>query len=109
MGDAVAVWPFETGFGPRPLDHPEPGRARRDGRPLRPSVLLAEMWPPAFARGRPWTGVRDQAQVRATVEALSALDGAGWGEWLSPRSAAALDPVARHRVLEEEGWILGVG
>ena len=109
LGDAVAVWPFETGFGPRPLDRPDPGRARRDGRVLRPSVLLAEMWPPAFARGRTWTGVRDQAQVRATVEALSGLDADGWADWLSPRSAAALGPGPRRRVLDEEGWILGVG
>jgi hypothetical protein len=108
LGDAVAVWPFETGFGPCPLDGPDPDRAVRDGRRLRPTVLLAEMWPPAFTRGRTLDGFRDQAQVRATVEAVAGLDAASWAAWLSPGPVGPLGPGARRRVLDEEGWILGV-
>ena len=108
LGDAVAVWPFETGFGPRPLDRPDRARAVRDGRPLRPTVLLAEMWPPAFTRGRALTGVRDEAQVRATAEAVAGLTAGEWAHWLRPATVAELGPAARRRVLEEEGWILGV-
>lgn len=107
FGAAVAVWPFDTGFGPDPLGRPDPALARRDGRTLTPQVLLAEVWPSMFERD-PAAGVRDEGQVRGAVSSLAALDAGGWARLLAPRSAEVLGPVEHHAVIDEEGWILGV-
>ncbi|PZU57007.1 MAG: cobalamin biosynthesis protein CbiG [Brevundimonas sp.] len=96
LGPSGAVWPFGTGW--RALT-PE------DVAPL--SALVVEVWPSMFD-ARPAEGeYKDQAQVRATAEALARLDDAGdlAGAFAPPKSAA---PELIDRVEQEEGWILGV-
>lgn len=103
-GAVVHVWPFTSGLEP-PVPHG------------RPDVVLAEVWPSMFdhravaeARG----AVRDEAQVRTVAATLADLDVRGTlSSWFSPdlRPAATDDPVdvIVRRVVEEEGWTLGVG
>ncbi|MDU9005654.1 molybdopterin-binding protein [Sedimentitalea todarodis] len=79
FSETVAVWPFE------PLDTP---------------VALVEIWPglinPAVKQAEANGELRDAAQVRLLVRALSRLDPATLGELL------AVDA-------PEEGWIMGLG
>jgi precorrin-8X/cobalt-precorrin-8 methylmutase len=86
----AAVWPFETGFE----------------QSLRP-VTLVEIYPSMF----PLTGKiepRDREQVEVSVTRFAELDAAGLlGEFLSA-PGVLLDSQKRD-VLEEEGWIAGVG
>lgn len=95
-----AVWPFETGFTPRPSRSPGP------------SIVHAEIWPgiadgDLIAAEMATTGaVRDQAQVRLMCRWARERDIAralaGWFD----RPAGLDDDTAR--VAEgEEGWILG--
>ena len=96
LGPSGAVWPFGTGW--RAL-------SQEDVQPL--SALVVEVWPSMFD-ARPAGGeYKDQAQVRATAEALARLDDAGdlAGAFAPPKSAA---PDLIERVEQEEGWILGV-
>ncbi|HUS14460.1 MAG TPA: cobalamin biosynthesis protein CbiG [Chloroflexia bacterium] len=89
------VWPFETGFGPDPLAGAAPG------------ILHAEIWPgivpgPLDAS----VPVRDQAQVRAVVQWMAALDATGdLGSRFVP--PAGLTRAALAQCVAEEGWLLG--
>ncbi|MFP5296182.1 MAG: cobalamin biosynthesis protein CbiG [Alphaproteobacteria bacterium] len=95
LGPSGAVWPFGTGW--RALD-------AADVEPL--SALVVEVWPSMFD-GKPQPGeFRDQAQVRATAEALAKMDEAGeLAKAFAPPKGA--DEALIARVEQEEGWILG--
>lgn len=86
----VAIWPFETDFE----------------RALAP-VTLVEIYPSMF----PLTGAiapRDREQVEICVARFAALDAAGLlGEFLS--APGTLRDDQRRDLVEEEGWIAGVG
>lgn len=94
-----AVWPFETGFTPRPA--PATG----------PWVLHAEIWPgiiasEALASETAATGaIRDQVQVRLMCRWAFDEDRDGsLGTWFD---ATVLDESGRRIAVDEEGWILG--
>ncbi len=91
------VWPFETGFS---LEHTFPGT---------PFILHAEIWP-GVVNGLldPLVSIKDQAQVRAMVNWLAALDASGRLVPLFERSAGVSVETAATCV-NEEGWILGAG
>ncbi len=95
LGPSGAIWPFGTGW--RALD-------TADVEPL--SALVVEVWPSMFD-GKPQTGeFKDQAQVRATAEALAKMDEAGaLAKAFAPPKGA--DEALIARVEQEEGWILG--
>jgi hypothetical protein len=95
LGPSGAVWPFGTGW--RALD-------AADVEPL--SALVVEVWPSMFD-GQPNPGeFKDQAQVRATAEALAKMDEAGaLSKAFAPPKGAGEALIAR--VEQEEGWILG--
>ena len=95
LGPSGAVWPFGTGW--RALD-------AADVEPL--SALVVEVWPSMFD-GKPNPGeFKDQAQVRATAEALARMDEAGdLSKAFAPPKGA--DEALIARVEQEEGWILG--
>jgi hypothetical protein len=99
LRDVSSVWPFETGFTPRPA----PGEG--------PWVLHAEIWPgiieaAAVAREATATdAIRDQAQVRLMCRWARDRDRDGTlGAWFD---AAGLDPAVKAIAVAEEGWILG--
>jgi len=93
----LVVWPLHTGFVADPL------AAFPDAR-----VVVAEMWPTAFAPAY-GDGVRDDQQVRAVVAAVFAQQaGGGLAQWFDPSSAARLPVDVRRQVVNEEGWIFGV-
>ncbi len=86
----AAIWPFETEFE----------------RHLAP-ITIAEIYPSLF----PVSGQvlpRDREQVETCVRRFAELDAAGhFGEFLSAPLSLS---VAQHQiVVEEEGWIAGVG
>ncbi len=94
-GEAVKVWPFETGFkalGERDLEGVE--------------VVMAEIYP-ALLKAAPLAGeIKDQTQVRGMCEHLSRLDEAGkLGPAFAPAPDTAADVVLDAE--REEGWILG--
>lgn len=95
LGPSGAVWPFGTGW--RALD-------AADVEPL--SALVVEVWPSMFPV-TPETGeFKDQAQVRATAEALAKMDEAGdLAKAFGP--AKGTDEALVALVEQEEGWILG--
>jgi hypothetical protein len=91
-GDAVKVWPFETGF-----------------RAPSSSIVYAEVWPTlAKAAWEAAVEVKDQRQVRATAAWLSELDSTGTLAALFDRPPGLSDGAAAAAV-DEEGWILGIG
>lgn len=94
LGPSGAIWPFGTGW--RAL---EPA----DVEPL--SALVVEVWPSMFD-GKPTPGeFKDQAQVRATAEALAKMDESGaLSKAFAPPKGA--DDALIARVEQEEGWIL---
>jgi hypothetical protein len=94
-GDAVKVWPFETGW--KAL-----GAADLDG----VEVLVAEVGPSLF-KAQPLPGEpKDQAEVRVAAEHFAKLDEAGkLGAVFAALKSAAPELVAE--VEREEGWILG--
>jgi hypothetical protein len=94
-GERAKLWPFETGW--KSLTASDV-----DG----VDVVLAEIAPSMFGAKATTGGSKDESQVRAVCERLSALDEKGQlGAFFGPKKD---DP--RHRVVEsEEGWILGVG
>ena len=96
LGPSGAVWPFGTGW--RALD-------AADVEPL--SALVVEVWPSMFD-GKPGPGeFKDQAQVRATAEALAKMDETGaLSKAFAPPKGA--DDALITRVEQEEGWILVV-
>jgi hypothetical protein len=96
-GEAVRVWPFETGFkalGPADLTGVE--------------VVVAEVYP-SLLKPQPAPGeVKDLAQVRTTAEHFARLDEAGkLGAVFGPPKGTAPDVVLDAE--REEGWILGAG
>ncbi|QDH72723.1 cobalamin biosynthesis protein CbiG [Brevundimonas sp. M20] len=95
LGDAGAVWPFNTGW--RALD-------TADVEPL--SAVVVEVWPSMFA-AKPEPGeYKDQAQVRVTAEALAKMDDAGdLAKAFAPPKDASEALI--QQVEQEEGWILG--
>ena len=111
--DLAVVWPFETGFTPDPIAGEPPGPAIGAAVPTsRPRFVFAELWPSAFDPAPPATArrvVRDEAQVVAAARACARRDAAGWAAWFDPAAAAALPAGQRTSVLDEEGWILGIG
>lgn len=95
LGPSGAVWPFGTGW--RALE-------TADVEPL--SALVVEVWPSMF-EGKPNPGeFKDQAQVRATAEALAKLDeSSDLSKAFAPPKGA--DEALIAQVEQEEGWILG--
>ncbi len=95
LGPSGAVWPFGTGW--RALN-------AEDVEPL--SALVVEVWPSMFD-AKPQIGeFKDQAQVRATAEALAKMDEAGdLSKAFAPPKGA--DEALIAKVEQEEGWILG--
>lgn len=94
-GEAVKVWPFETGFKaltPADLQGVE--------------VVVAEVYP-SLLKAQPAAGeVKDLAQVRATAEYFARLDEAGkLSAVFGPSKATAPEVVVDAE--REEGWILG--
>jgi len=95
LGPSGAVWPFGTGW--RALD-------AADVEPL--SALVVEVWPSMFDAKLQAGEFKDQAQVRATAEALAAMDDKGdLAKAFGPPKNA--DEALVARVEQEEGWILG--
>jgi hypothetical protein len=92
-----AIWPFETGFG---LD--ETVRSS-------PFILHIEIWPGILTRFLDATvGIRDQAQVRRTVNWLHEWDSAGKiSQLMSPPQW--LDSEKIDDAVKEEGWVVGSG
>ena len=95
-GEAVKVWPFETGF--KTLTE-----ADLEG----VEVVIAEVYPSLY-KAQPQPGeVKDQAQVRVTAEHFARLDETGkLGAAFTIGKTAAADVVVDAET--EEGWILGV-
>ena len=94
-GDAMKIWPFETGF-----------KAITEQELAGVSVVAAEVYPsllkPVVAPGE----VKDLAQVRASAEHFAKLDEAGkLGAVFGPDKAIAADTIVD--AAREEGWILG--
>jgi hypothetical protein len=87
------LWPFETGW--KPLGANE--LADTD-------VVIAEIYPSAYA-AKPAVGeIKDQAQVRGACERFNALDEKGQ---LAQLFGPAKDDERRGIAESEEGWILG--
>jgi hypothetical protein len=86
------VWPLTTGFV-------DPATLASD------AVVLAEVWPSAFAVDRGRHHVKDAAQVLHVVEELATADRRGQlGSWfVAPDVPGLCVEAARH----EEAWILG--
>ncbi|HEY9219401.1 MAG TPA: cobalamin biosynthesis protein CbiG [Phenylobacterium sp.] len=94
-GEAVKVWPFETGF--KPLTEADLAGTL---------IVMAEVYPSLF-KAVPGPGeVKDLAQVRTTAEHFARLDEAGklGALFASPKG---LTPEAVEAAEREEGWILG--
>ncbi|RAK52378.1 cobalamin biosynthesis protein CbiG [Phenylobacterium deserti] len=96
-GEAVKVWPFETGF--RTLNEQD-----LDG----VEVVVAEVYPSLFKpQGSPGE-VKDLVQVRTTAEHFARLDEAGkLGTAFAAPTGTAADVILDAE--REEGWILGAG
>lgn len=89
QSERVAVWPFDTGFGP------DPGAGRPD------SVVIAEVWPSTVEPGSEWP--KDRAQVLALARGFALLDAAGGlGAAFTP--AVTVDDA--RVAIDEEGWVL---
>lgn len=95
-GEAVKVWPFETGF-----------KTLTDADLEGVQVVIAEVYPSLY-KAQPQPGeVKDQAQVRVTAEHFARLDETGkLGAAFTIGKTAAADVVLDAET--EEGWILGV-
>jgi hypothetical protein len=94
-GEAMKVWPFETGF-----------KALTEADLAGVEVVLAEVYP-SLLKVQPGPGeVKDLAQVRAAAEHFARLDEAGkLGALFGPPKGAPADVVLDAE--REEGWILG--
>jgi hypothetical protein len=96
-GEAVKVWPFETGF--QPLTE-----AALEG----VEVVMAEVYPSMLKATVAPGEVKDLAQVRAAAEHFARLDEANkLGALFAPPAGTAADVVLDAE--REEGWILGAG
>ncbi|WP_297694028.1 cobalamin biosynthesis protein CbiG [Phenylobacterium sp.] len=96
-GEAVRVWPFETGF--RPLTEADLAGV---------AVVAAEVYPSLLKpEGAPGE-VKDLTQVRTTAEHFARLDEANrLGALFGPPKGLGADVVLDAE--GEEGWILGAG
>jgi hypothetical protein len=94
-GEALRVWPFETGF--KTLD---------EGDLTGVAIVAAEVYP-SLIKTTPAAGeVKDHAQVRATAEHFARLDETGrLGAAFGHSKTAPADLVVDAET--EEGWILG--
>jgi len=91
------IWPFETGFNVVKIPFGVP------------FVLHVEIWP-GILSGKldPTIAIRDQAQVRASVQWISECDETGLlMQLLGPPKN--LSETAQQECVEEEGWVLGSG
>ena len=96
-GEAVKVWPFETGFRPLTEDALEGVE-----------VVVAEVYPSLLKIQAGPGEVKDLAQVRGTAEFFARLDEAGKLAGLfAPPAGIGADIVLDAE--REEGWILGAG
>ena len=95
-GEAVKIWPFETGF-----------KTLTEADLAGVEVVVAEVYPSLY-KAQPQPGeVKDQAQVRVTAEHFARLDETGkLGAAFTIGKTAAADVVLDAET--EEGWILGV-
>jgi hypothetical protein len=100
LGPVCRVFPYDTGFTPRPTDA------------TGPAIVCTEIFmgvvaqATAAAMSRDASLVRDRAQVRSQCQWVARLDRAGeLGAWFD--EPAGLTPAERHAALTEEGWILG--
>ena len=92
-GDAVRVWPFESGWKPLAVSDLDGAEA-----------VFAEVYPSMFGAKASAGVVKDEAQVRAAAERFAALDEKGQ---LAPLFGPAKDDPRREAIEREEGWILG--
>ena len=95
-GEAVKIWPFETGF-----------KTLTEADLAGVEVVVAEVYPSLY-KAQPQPGeVKDQAQVRVTAEHFARLDETGkLGAAFTIGKTAAADVVLDAET--EEGWILGI-
>ena len=94
-GEAMQVWPFETGF--KPLTEADLAGVE---------LVAAEVYP-SMMKAVPAQGeVKDLAQVRAAAEHFARLDEAGKLGAVFGHSKSAPDDLVLE-VQTEEGWILG--
>ena len=95
-GEAVKIWPFETGF-----------KTLTEADLAGVEVVVAEVYPSLY-KAQPQPGeVKDQAQVRVTAEHFARLDETGkLGAAFTIGKAAAADVILDAET--EEGWILGI-
>lgn len=92
-GDAVKLWPFETGWRqlqPADLDGVE--------------IVVAEIYPSMVTARAGQGEIKDEAQIRAISQHFSALDEKGQ---LAALLGPAREDPRRAMVESEEGWILG--
>lgn len=96
-GDAVRVWPFETGF-----------KALTEADLEGVEAVVAEVYPSLLKIKAAPGEVKDLVQVRETAEHFARLDEAGkLAEQFAP--TADMDPAVVVDAEREEGWILGAG
>ena len=95
-GEAVKIWPFETGF-----------KTLTEADLAGVEVVVAEVYPSLY-KAQPQPGeVKDQAQVRVTAEHFARLDETGkLGAAFTIGKTAAAD--VNLDAETEEGWILGI-
>ena len=95
-GEAVKIWPFETGF-----------KTLTEADLADVEVVVAEVYPSLY-KAQPQPGeVKDQAQVRVTAEHFARLDETGkLGAAFTIGKTAAADVILDAET--EEGWILGI-
>ena len=95
-GEAVKIWPFETGF-----------KTLTEADLAGVEVVVAEVYPSLY-KAQPQPGeVKDQAQVRVTAEHFARLDETGkLGAAFTIGKTAAADVILDAET--EEGWILGI-
>lgn len=96
-GDAVRIWPFETGF-----------KALTEADLEGVEAVVAEVYPSLLKIKAAPGEVKDLVQVRETAEHFARLDEAGkLAEQFAP--TADMDPAVVVDAEREEGWILGAG
>ena len=95
-GEAVKIWPFETGF-----------KTLTEADLAGVEVVVAEVYPSLY-KAQPQPGeVKDQAQVRVTAEHFARLDETGkLGAAFTIGKTAAADVILDAET--EEGWILAI-
>jgi precorrin-8X/cobalt-precorrin-8 methylmutase len=92
LGPAIAIWPFDTGFG----------------EDLTPPITVVEIYPSLFPLDDPAVTPKDRAQVETCVRRFAALDAAGQlRDFLA--APANVNAAEREILLREEGWIAGIG